>query len=217
MASLSASEIRSYASKAGFSGADLDIAVAVALAESGGVTTAHNPDASTKDNSYGLWQINMYSDLGPSRRKQFKLANNEQLFDPTVNAHVAHEIFKQQGWDDGWTTYGTKKYEDILKVVKSGKDIEGAVGPDGKPTSESIEERGDSGLGGISKAINAFGETVFKGATNFAGVGIAVGLLIVGVVFLIMSSNTAKKAVNVAANVVPGGTVVKGAIKKAVK
>src|SRR5208282_634628 len=54
---LSASEIAGYASAAGFSGPDLQVAVAVALAESSG-----NPSAIgdlTLGVSVGLWQINL--------------------------------------------------------------------------------------------------------------------------------------------------------------
>lgn len=210
MPTLSASEIRTHAAKAGFTGTDLDIAVAVALAESGGNTQAHN--GTGQDNSHGLWQINMYGAMGPARRKQFGLTSNEQLFDPAINAKVAYAIFKSQGWRRGWTTYGTEKYETILKRVKDGADIEGAIGIDGKPV-----EQEDKSMTGIPEALNAFGSTVFKGVTNLTGIGIAVALLIAGVVLLIASSSSAKKAVNIAANVVPGGTAVKTAVKGVAK
>ena len=66
-------------------------------------------------------------------------------------------------------------------------------------------------------AINAFGVTLFKGVTNVTGVLIAIALLTVGVILLVVSSNGTKKALSIAANVVPGGTVVKSAVKGAVK
>jgi hypothetical protein len=209
MPSLSANEIRSYASKAGFTGADLDIAVAVAMAESGGNTTAHNGKG--KDDSYGLWQINMYGAMGPDRRKQFGLTSNEQLYDPTINAKAAYAIHKSQGWARGWTTYGTKNYKEILQATKGGKDLKSAV------IQDSPLEEVTGVVDKVPDAINAFGSTLFKSATNLTGVLIAVAFLVIGIVLLAVSSKTATKAINVAANVVPGGTAVKGAIKGAVK
>src|SRR4051794_8716603 len=102
MPTLSADAIRQYASAAGFSGNDLDIAVAVALAESGGNPKAHN--ATPPDDSYGLWQINMLGKLGPDRRKRFGLTSNDQLYDPATNAKAARIIFQGSGWS-AWTTY----------------------------------------------------------------------------------------------------------------
>lgn len=200
MPTLSVSEIRTHAANAGFTGKDLDIAVAVALAESGGNPKAHN--ATPPDDSYGLWQINMLGAMGPERRKRFGITSNEQLYDPAINAKAAYSIFKSQGWDKGWTTYSSGKYKSYLP----------AIGIDDKPVNQD-----DDGYAGIKGAINSFGETVFKAGSNFVGISVAIALLAVGVVFLIMSSSAAKKAVNVAANVVPGGAVVKGAIKKAGK
>lgn len=66
------------------------IAVAIAIAESGGRTEAHN--AKPPDDSYGLWQINMLGALGPARRKQFGFKSNSDLFNPVNNARAAHAI-----------------------------------------------------------------------------------------------------------------------------
>jgi hypothetical protein len=49
-----------------FTPADAVVAVAIALAESGGNPAAHNPVP--PDDSWGLWQINMRGHLGPVRR-----------------------------------------------------------------------------------------------------------------------------------------------------
>src|SRR5882672_1443020 len=65
------------------------VAAAIGLAESGGNPTAHNGNAGTGDDSYGIMQINMLGSLGPSRRAQFGLSNNTDLFDPLTNMRVA--------------------------------------------------------------------------------------------------------------------------------
>jgi len=54
---------------------------AITIGESG-LNARAKADASTglsKDNSYGLWQINMLGDLGPARRKRYKLKSNEDI------------------------------------------------------------------------------------------------------------------------------------------
>src|SRR6476620_4474457 len=106
MANLTIAQLRQYASNAGFSGTDLDIAVAVALAESEGNPKAHN--AKPPDDSYGLWQINYYGSLRESRTKLF--GPPEGLYDPQKNANAAFTIWKGSGWK-AWKTYTSEKYK----------------------------------------------------------------------------------------------------------
>jgi hypothetical protein len=202
MPTLSASDIKGYAKRAGFTGKDLDIAVAVALAESGGNTKAHNDKP--PDDSYGLWQINMLGKMGRDRQKQFKLASYSDLYDPDRNAKAAYAIWKTQGWKDGWTTYSNGDY---LKFMSKSETAQ----PSDKTDDDAIDL---NPVDNVTGAINSFSSTIFKGITNMAGIGIAVALLIIGVVLLVVSSKNAQKAVGIAANVIPGGSVVKGAVKK---
>ena len=51
---------------AGFTPEEAAIAAAISMAESSGNPGAYNPDASTCDKSYGLWQINMLGGMGQS-------------------------------------------------------------------------------------------------------------------------------------------------------
>lgn len=84
------------------------IATAVAWAESKGNTQAHN--AVPPDNSYGLWQINMLGNLGTSRRAQYNLASNNDLFSPATNARVAFDISaKGKNWK-AWSTFQSGAY-----------------------------------------------------------------------------------------------------------
>lgn len=194
MGALSAEEVMKLARDAGFKGDEAVIATTIAKAESDLDPKKHN--TTPPDDSYGLWQINMYKDLGPDRRKRFGLTSNEQLYDPKTNARVAYGIYKESGWN-AWTTY---------KNGKAGKAI----------ISDSPAKKTGDVIDSVPSALSALGNNVFKGVTNIGGIMVGISFLALGVILLIMSSNTAKKALNVAANVVPGGSVIKGEIKKAV-
>lgn len=98
---LSALEIYRYARLAGFSPDQAVTMTAIALAESGGNTGAHNPHG---ENSQGLWQVNAaaHPDLA-----------GQNLYDPLTNAKAAFEV--SHGGQDvsPWTTthgVGTAKY-----------------------------------------------------------------------------------------------------------
>ncbi len=190
MATLSADQIRQYASGAGFAGDDLNIAVAVALAESGGNPRAYNGVG--RDNSYGLWQINMIGSLGPARRKQFGLSSNDQLYDPATNARAAYAIKKGSGWS-AWTTYTSGKYKQHM----SGG---GTIGD--APSDTSATPTTDGGI--VTGGLNALGNTLFRSAANFGGVLVAVVLIAASIIILAMQSKVGKTAVK---------TVSRGVIK----
>lgn len=111
------------------------VMAAIAMAESGGDTTAHN--STPPDNSYGPWQINMYGSLGPSRRKTFGLSNNEDLFNPLTNALAAKKIVNTQGLS-AWSTYTNGAYKKFL----SGSDAEPVEQVDTEPVSTVTDVAG---------------------------------------------------------------------------
>lgn len=76
----------------GFKGQDLKEAWAVAKKESNGRPLAFNGNTKTGDNSFGIFQINMISDLGPERREKFNLRTNSDLLNPVINAKVAYHM-----------------------------------------------------------------------------------------------------------------------------
>jgi hypothetical protein len=122
MTKLSAEQIARHAYEAGFRGQGLTTAVAVALAESGGRTTAHN--ATPPDNSYGLWQINMLGALGPDRRHQYHLESNDALLNPDTNARVANDISSDGHDFTPWSTYTNGAYKDHLTAArKAAQDV----------------------------------------------------------------------------------------------
>lgn len=188
MATLSRAELQRLVTAAGFTGKDADIAVAVALAESGGNPRAHN--STPPDDSYGLFQINMLGALGPDRRKRFGLSSNADLFDPATNARVAYSIFKASGWSP-WTTYTRGTYK---------KHMTGDTGAETEAPSTVSAPVQDGGLFGIGAAVNSFGETFMKGFASVGAVIVAVVLLILGIVILLRSQVT---------SIVPGGKIAK--------
>lgn len=119
---LSARQILDFAYAAGFTGADLVTAVAIALAESSGDPTALNPNFWTLgqvmnngqrcgfsycgDYSLGLWQINMRPDMRAARLAAWSLPSLDALYDPATNARVAYALYAGRGgvFTD-WATY----------------------------------------------------------------------------------------------------------------
>jgi|GEM_PF-50285 len=95
----------------GFRDEALEIAFAVALGESSGKASAHNDNAKTGDDSYGLFQINMLGDMGPERRKKYKLKDNKDLFDPATNARVAFDLSEQGANWKPWSVYNNGTYK----------------------------------------------------------------------------------------------------------
>lgn len=199
MAKLSRSELRQLVTSAGFTGKDVDIAVAVILAESGGNPRAHN--AVPPDDSYGLFQVNMLGALGPDRRKRYGLKANTDLYDPATNARVAYGIFKGSGWK-AWTTYTRGAYKKYMESG-NGSDVNTPIAD----TSTQVPVQ-DRGFFGVSSALNAFGETFLKGFASFGAVIVAVTLLVLGFVILMRNQVGA---------VVSGGKIAKVAkVAKAV-
>lgn len=87
--------ITDYAKRAGFTGNDLIIAVAIAYAESSGDPNArgdrrdeNDPDTAT---SYGLWQIHW------TVHPETYVNNPTELFDPQNNANAAFIIYTRAG------------------------------------------------------------------------------------------------------------------------
>jgi hypothetical protein len=109
-------ELAQYARGAGFPESEIDKIVAIAMGESSGNPRAHNPDASTGDNSYGLMQINMLGQMGADRRAQFGLSSNEELFDPVTNFAAAKTIYDSQGLG-AWGAYTNGSYKDYMPTA----------------------------------------------------------------------------------------------------
>lgn len=103
-------ELVDLLSQVGFEGRALKIAWAIAMKESNGRPLAHNDDAATGDNSYGLFQINMLGYLGEDRREKFGVKKNSELFDPVVNAEAAFYM-SARGTNFGSWGWGPDAYD----------------------------------------------------------------------------------------------------------
>jgi hypothetical protein len=90
--SLTDLELKKMLALVGFKGQNLVEAWAVAKKESNGRPLAFNGNESTGDSSYGIFQINMIDSLGPDRRDKFELSANAELFNPVLNAQIAHHM-----------------------------------------------------------------------------------------------------------------------------
>ena len=111
---LTPEDIKSLLIISGFKGEALRVAFGIVMKESTGRPYAHNQNSNTGDNSYGLFQINMIGSLGPARREQFGLKDNEDLFNPLTNAAIAYII--SDGGND-WGPWGgvSKKVLNFMK------------------------------------------------------------------------------------------------------
>jgi hypothetical protein len=96
----------------GFKGKALRSACAVAKAESNGRPHAFNGNTKTGDSSYGVFQINMMGELGPDRRSKFELDSNAELFNPVINAQVAHYMTKGGKDWSSWSSVNGTRYQE---------------------------------------------------------------------------------------------------------
>lgn len=116
MDTISDISIAKFAQGAGFNGADLITATAIALAESQGNVIAHN--GVPPDDSFGLWQINMLGNLRAKRLQSWGLSTPEQLYDPATNARAAFSLYRGRGGSFGdWTTFTGKRPGGLPPIV----------------------------------------------------------------------------------------------------
>ncbi|WP_409181693.1 transglycosylase SLT domain-containing protein [Amycolatopsis sp. VS8301801F10] len=172
MSKLSAGEIAEHAYRAGFRGHALTTAVAVALAESGGNTRAHN--GTPPDNSYGLWQVNMLGSLGPARRREFRLHSNDELFDADENAKAAWAISGHGKSFQPWSTYTNGAYKSHLAAArKAAEDVARHHGKGGHHPHKPHHGRGgkDGGFKADLEQFLAYERTTEHVANELVAVG----------------------------------------------
>lgn len=193
MAKLSRKQLESLLINAGFkkNSDTLNTMIGIAYAESGGDPNAHNGQG--RDDSYGLWQINMKGAMGPARRKAFGIATNTALYDPATNAKAAYSVYKSQGLN-AWTTYTSGRYLNYMDTTTT------AEGGNKNPVT-TVTDAASAVPNAINSSINAFGSTVFKGLSNIAGIAIAIVCVVLGIVILMRNQLPAGKVLKIAEKV----------------
>jgi|SRR3954463_10666006 hypothetical protein len=152
---ISDGQIAAFAKQAGVKGDNLAIAVAVALAESNGDTEAYNPVP--PDNSYGLWQINLFGKLAAERKKQFGFKTPFELFNPALNAKAMYAISNGGVNWKPWTTYTSGKYRVYLPRGKVAAANAGV--PQGQyPFLPDNPDDGGGTLDNLSKAVGTLSD-----------------------------------------------------------
>tara|TARA_A100001515_G_C4590246_1_gene215738 strand:- start:1695 stop:3545 length:1851 start_codon:yes stop_codon:yes gene_type:complete len=177
---LSAKQIADVARQAGIPEDKIPTMVAIAMAESGGDSEAHNPKY--PDNSFGLWQINMLDEpgyqLGAERRQKYGLSSNEELKDPLTNAKAAFDILNSQGLG-AWSVYTSGKYKDFLPDAQAAisstprstgdlqlPDSNNSINVPMPPGQSQQQSSGSASGGGLMGALNDAGQTLNRFITQ---------------------------------------------------
>lgn len=152
---LSDAEIARHAATAGWSGPDLETAIAVALAESSG-NSSRLGDRTIQNAVYGpsvgLWQIRS---VNPGHGNQFdqQHRNADANLDPATNAANAHAIFEQKGWCP-WTMHRNGRYRDFLDRAKKAVEANGQQqAPTTPSTPAAGQQQGNAGGGNGMSAV----------------------------------------------------------------
>lgn len=136
---LSYADLQGLWIKAGGSAEAAPIMAAIALAESGGNPTAHNPVP--PDDSYGLWQINMLGQMGVERKAAYGLSSYTDLYDPLTNAKAAVAIGAGGKNFIPWSTYTNGAYKNYMQGgVPPNLNVDGGGGTAnvGLPSPEEV-------------------------------------------------------------------------------
>lgn len=99
---------------AGFKGQGLKHAWAVAMKETHGNPLAHNFNPKTGDDSYGIFQINVYGAL-KARIGAYNLSEASDLKDPVTNAQIA---FQMSNGGNNWSAWKSNPGQRDYWLVK---------------------------------------------------------------------------------------------------
>jgi hypothetical protein len=91
---------------------------AIMMPESKGQTGIHSAPELKRDNSYGLWQINMLGGMGPERMRRYGLKSYNDLYDPNVNARAAIDLARNGRGLKNWSTYIHGNYRPYLNQAR---------------------------------------------------------------------------------------------------
>ena len=102
----------------GFKGHSLKVAWAVAMKETHGNPLAHNYNPNTGDDSYGMFQINLYGPL-KGRLSQFHLKHKSDLTNPVKNAQIAYRMSSGgKNWSAWYSNPGERDHKLVQHWIK---------------------------------------------------------------------------------------------------
>lgn len=205
MAVLHAQDLAKLAWNAGLHDTDkIAHAVAIAIAESGGDPKKHNKNAATKDDSYGLWQINLYGNLKASRVGSNGIGDPTSLYDPEVNARAMVSI---SNGGKNWTPWGAYKNKTYLLFMPEAKTaaadvVKQAQGKDSgfkfslgfvvSPALGVLDTLNGSQLSAenlrsanMASVVNGIMQTLYKGGMNVLLFAAGAVLLILAVIIML--------------------------------
>jgi hypothetical protein len=191
---LSDQQIANVAKASGWqSTSDIATAVAIALAESGGVSDITSPPNKNGTVDRGLWQVNSVHGYDPS-----------ELLTPTGNGRAAHAVYLKEGWR-AWSKYKNGKYRVFLArgmaVAGKASDTGGGSGADvtkDAPIPNPLSPLGDFG------SLLTSAETWYR-----LGLFLAGGLLLVYAGFKLTGDNKLGEGTKAVASFVATKGIVK--------
>jgi Lysozyme like domain len=167
---LSDQEIARHAASAGWSGNDLETAVAVALAESGGDSGLLGDVHLRNDTwgpSVGLWQIRSINE-GHGNQFDQQHRNETANLDPATNAANAHAIYEQAGGWRPWTVHRTGAYRDFLdrarRAVEANRQQQAPTTPSAPAAGQQSGQSGGNGMSAqLSELLGALPKLLQSG------------------------------------------------------
>lgn len=186
--------IAEAARRAGFKGNDLVVAVAVAIAESGGDTTAHNDSEPDGSESFGLWQIN-------SVHKS--LLDSGDWRNPDDNARMAFVVWQMQGWT-AWGVFNNQSY--LLRMPRA----QSAVAQIGQSDTGQTQLIGLNPLDNVTAVLGRLGDflafiTDRQNWLRVLMVVVGVSMLSIVVIQVVRSSSTLQRVGQIAGTAVTRG------------
>lgn len=198
----------------GWRGKDLDTAVAIAMAESGGNPTAYNPELASSYSRPGAGSRGLFQIFGAVHPKY----NSDLAYDPATNARGAYEIYQQAGNKfTPWTTYTGGTYKNYLGSVSATGKTPGAAIRTATKGAGSVGSAGMTSLrvaAGAAGSVGSAGGMAIKTASGLAGalpaievkfpkvdwlnIGFIIAgavLVILGIVFLFLKSEPGQRVV----------------------